>query len=103
MERIKDITKIFLKPEEVLLEIKLPANAILMANTKVYADHSVVVAKGSAVPLELGSIVLEFQNPEMQYSVEYKGVVYYIIPYYTIKLATTPDNFETNKVNLKIN
>ena len=103
MERIKDITKIFLKPEEVLLEIKLPANAIIAPNAKTYADHAIVIAKGSAVPLELGSIVLEFQNPEMQYSVEYKGVVYYIIPYYTIKLATTPDNFETNKVNLKIN
>ena len=51
MERIKDITKIFLKPEEVLLEIKLPANAILMPDSKVYADHSVLVAKGSAVPL----------------------------------------------------
>lgn len=103
MERIKDITKIFLKGEDVLVEMKLPQNAILKANATVYADYGVIVAKGSLVPLELGSVVLEFKDPERQYSVEYKGVVYYIIPYHIIKLATTPDNFETNKVNLKIN
>lgn len=99
MDRIKDVTKVFLKTEDVLLEIVLPSGLILAPNTNLMADYCLVVAKGQGVPLEVGTIVLDVHNMEQQYQFKHNDKLYLIVPYYMVKLSVEPDNFEFKKKN----
>ena len=99
MDRIKDVTKVFLKTEDVLLEIVLPSGLILAPNTNLMADHCVVRAKGQGVPLEVGAIVLDVQNMDNQYQFKHNEKLFLIVPYYMVKLSVEPNNFELKKNN----
>lgn len=99
MDRIKDVTKVFLKTEDVLLEVILPSGLILAPNTNLMADYCVVRAKGQGVPLEVGTIVLDVQQMEQQYQFKHNDKLYLIVPYYMVKLSVEPGNFELKKNN----
>lgn len=104
MNRIKDVTKVFLKTEDVLLEIVLPSGLILAPNTNLMADYCVVRAKGQGVPLEVGTIVLDVQNMDNQYQFKHNDKLFLIVPYYMVKLSVEPENFELKKnTNLIVN
>lgn len=97
MKRIKDISKIFLKPDEILMEVRLPAGNILTPDKTNYADHCKVVAVGKNSLLNVGDIVLDFTNPDGQTQFEHNKNMYYIIPWYIVKIAVPEDNFDIDK------
>ena len=106
MNRIKDVTQVLLKPEEILLKLVLPSNLIINpSSAELVLDHAIVIAKGNQVSYEIGDIVLEFANIKNAYQFKHKDIYYAIIPYYTVQLAIKPDNFEnkTKTNNLIIN
>ena len=105
MDRIKDVTQIILKPEEVLLKLVLPSNLIIDPKEQNALDYAIVTAKGNQVSYEIGDIVMEFANIKSAYKFKHKDNYYAIIPYYLVQLAVKPDNFEnkTKTNNLIIN
>ncbi len=106
MNRIKDVTQVLLKPEEILLKLVLPSNLIINpSSAELVLDHAIVIAKGSQVSYEIGDIVIEFANIKNAYQFKHKDSYYAIIPYYTVQLAVKPYNFDnkTKTNNLIIN
>ena len=105
MNRIKDVTQVLLKPEEILLKLVLPSNLIIDPKEGAVLDYAVVVNKGNQVSYEIGDIILEFANIKNAYQFKHMDTYYAIIPYYTVQLAVKPYNFDnkTKTNNLIIN
>ena len=105
MDRIKDLTRIIIQDEAVLLEIvEKNHSGIVMANaTGPEADYCVVSVVGEKVnKVMVGDIVLRF-DPRGGTAYEYKGKAYMMINQFAILMAITPDNFDGNGTKLILN
>ena len=108
MNRIKDLTKVILQTDQVIMKMimKPVSNLIVSVNdndvekNKELIDYCVVVHKGLAVTnVEVGDIVLEFSRG-VEYT--YKNERYIKCSSHAIDIATKPDNFELSK-NINVN
>jgi len=108
MDRIKDLTKVILQSDQVLMKMLMKQGSkIIMPDangdsekSKYNLDYCVVIHKGVAVSnVEIGDIVLTFSK-----GIEYtlKGEKYLRCSCHAIEIAVKPDNFEVTS-NLTIN
>lgn len=99
MKRVKDVTKLILKPNEVLTEVFLKKSLIIKPNDKnkeSEIDYAVILAKGKDVEeYNINDIVL-LANGGFTFEVEKDGVnrVYSVYQKHSIVLAVTPDNVD---------
>ena len=107
MERVKDFSKMVIKPNDVLAQIKVSNSSIILAGDsekqKTY-DHAVVIKVGDDVKdVVPGDIILDMKGAA-GFTVKKNGVEenYALIPRFGINLLVHADNFDnTSKAALK--
>ena len=102
MERIKDLSKLIIQDDMVLVKIKeKPAPVIALTDQKgPEIEYSTIVLLGGnekCKRLHVGDIVLQMSSMTLEVH-EYKGESYALVPEFTIKLAVSPDNFDKDYV-----
>jgi len=99
MERIKDLSKIIIQDEMVLMKIVEKNSKIILSDEADSADridYCTVVKKGDAVKkYDVGDIVLRFSTPKGAVGYVYK---YVLVAQFNITLAVKPDNMDFEKV-----
>lgn len=101
MERIKDLSKIIIQDEMVLMKIVEKQSKIILSESADSADsidYCTVVKKGDAVKkYDIGDIVLRFNTPKGAVGYVYRNEKYVLVAQFNITLAVKPDNidFET--------
>ena len=99
MKRVKDITKLILKPSEVLVEVVVKQSLIIKPGEEdkgLDIDYAVVLAVGKDVEeYKKGDIILQ-ANGGFTTLLEKDGVKKYygIYQKHSIVLAVTPDNID---------
>jgi hypothetical protein len=95
MDRIKDVKKVRLQDDEVLLQVFIKKTSIItLENDKgTEFNYCKVLAKGSKVEhIDVGDIVLDVVNGTYK-DLKVKETVYLIIRAVGIKVAVPKDNF----------
>lgn len=102
MERIKDLSKLIIQDDMVLIKIKeKPVPLIALTDQKgPEIEYSTIVLKGKSekcnrfkeedIILQLSSMTLEVH--------EYKGEIYALVPEFTIKMVVDKENFNENYI-----
>ena len=100
MERIKDLSKLIIQDDMVLVKIKeKPAPLIARPDTVQKGpeiEYSTIVLKGKHEKcnrFNVGDIILQMSSMTLEVH-EYKGESYALVPEFTIKLVVSPDNFD---------
>lgn len=99
MYRVKDVTKLILRKDEVLLEVKPKSSLILSPEqneNELYFDYLKIIAKGVDVEdYELGDLVLNIiSSPQFTNMFINKGKTYVKMPRHAIVYAVKPDNID---------
>ena len=109
MERIKDLSKLIIQEDMVLVKIVEKSNLVTLVTKDgtPEIDYNVVVLKGNKVTrLNVGDIVVHISQ-QMLEVYDYKGEKYALIPEFTVKMAVKPEDFDNTyiapKIDLKIN
>jgi len=102
MKRIIDVTKVKLKPSEVLVEVFFEKSLIIKPgqdDTNSDFDYATILAKGSDVrTYEVGDIVLD-AKPGKAFNIEINGIkhTYSIMQAFNMDWVVSPDNFDFTK------
>lgn len=112
MERIKDLSKLIIQDDMVLIKIKEKPAPILISteNKGPEIEYSTIVLIGGnekSKRLHIGDIILMMSSMTLEVH-DYKGESYAIVPEFTIKMCVSADNFikdyiKPSKSNLTIN
>lgn len=102
MERIKELSKLIIQDDMVLIKIKEKTNSglVLTDQKGPEIEYSTIVLKGShsrCERLPIGGIVILMSNMTLEVY-EYKGETYTIVPEFTIKMVVNVDNFDKDYV-----
>lgn len=102
MKRIKDVSKVKLKPSEILVEVFFVKSLIIKPGQEgknTDFDYAKILAKGSDVKTyEVGDIVLD-AAPSKAFNIDVNGVehTYAILQYFSVDWVVSADNFDFNK------
>ena len=104
MERIKDLSKLIIQDDMVLIKIKeKPAPLIARPESSQSGpeiEYSTIVLLGGnekSKRLHVGDVIVLMSNMTLEVY-EYRGETYALVPEFTIKLVVSPDNFDKNYV-----
>lgn len=100
MKRVKDISQIIIKPDNILAEI-FYENSLIKRPDQAEAlfDHGVVLNVGKDIDdIAKGDIILQASGSTV-FNVEKDGVKreFILVPRYGIVVAVKPDNFDKTK------
>jgi hypothetical protein len=102
MERIKDLSKIIIQDEMVLMKIVEKQSKIILseeADSADRIDYCIVTKTGPAVhKYEVGDIVLRFSTPKGAVGYMYQDGKYVLVHQVNITVAVKPDDIDLNKV-----
>lgn len=98
MERIKDLSKLIIQDDMVLIKIKeKPTPLIALTDQKgPEIEYSTIVLKGKSEKcnrFKEGDIILLMSSMTLEVH-EYQGESYALVPEFTIKMAVPADNFD---------
>lgn len=111
MERIKDLSKVILRGDTVLLEVaqmnKITEGGIIIPEdkSKPNINYMTVIAKGNAVDdINVGDIALSLIGNGLFFTLNKNGVEkqYCKIVRYNLEVVVTPDNFDNSIKPLKL-
>jgi co-chaperonin GroES (HSP10) len=102
MERIKDLSKLIIQDDMVLIKIKEKTNSglVLTDQKGPEIEYSTIVLKGKSEKcnrFKEGDIVLQMSNMTIEVH-DYKGESYALVPEFTLKLVVGADNFDKDYV-----
>ena len=102
MERIKDLSKLIIQDDMVLIKIKeKTASGIVLTDQKgPEIEYSTIVLIGSnekCKRLHVGDVVILMSNMTLEVY-DYKGDSYALVPEFTIKMVVDADNFDKDYV-----
>lgn len=98
MERIKDLSKLIIQDDMVLIKVKEKTNSglVLTDQKSPEIEYSTIVLKGSHPKCErlpIGGIVILMSEMQLN-AYDYKGETYALVPEFTIKMVVDADNFD---------
>ena len=99
MERVKDLNKLIIQDDMVLIKIKEKNSLVISSsNNGPEIEYSTIVLKGSKFTRgDIGDVVILMSNMTLEVY-QHKGEQYALIPEFTIKMCVTPDNFDESVV-----
>ena len=98
MERIKDLSKLIIQDDMVLIKIKeKPAPVIVLTDQKgPEIEYSTIVLLGGnekSKRLHVGDVVILMSSMTLEVY-DYRGDSYALVPEFTIKMVVSQDNFD---------
>ena len=98
MERIKDLSKLIIQDDMVLIKIKEKTNSglVLTDQKGPEIEYSTIVLLGGnekSKRLHVGDVVILMSSMTLEVY-DYRGDSYALVPEFTIKMVVSPDNFD---------
>ena len=98
MERIKDLSKLIIQDDMVLVKVKEKTNSglVLTDQKGPEIEYSTIVLIGKSdkcARLHIGDIIILMSNGELTVY-DYKNENYALVPEFTIKMVVGADNFD---------